>query len=180
MFAVMLATATSCFASGSSSLSFTDFIIGIFYLVIFIISLIYFVKTWCMTNDVNALKYDVMEIKNAIIKNTTLESKSNLEIQLRENLVLGKIEQVKQILLQNFVDNIRYGYEKLKANRSHEYILKQSIRLYVENLQKQFDKIGETLPVYIQRMETYGDYINLFTKEDLIVNIEKGKENQEV
>lgn len=172
LFTVMLATATSCFASGSSQ-GFAEFIIEMIYMVIFVISIILLIKFWEMSNDVNALKINVMGIKRAILKETPPAPNINLEIQLRENLVLGNMEKVKNILLQNFIENVRKGYGKLTMNKSHEYVLNQSIRPYIEHLQKQFDKIGEELPVYIQRMETYGDYINLFTKEDLIVNIEK-------
>ena len=56
--------------------------------------------------------------------------------------------------------------------------LKESIRPYVDNLQKQYAKIGEELPVYIQRMETFGDYYHLFVKEELTVEIKKESEDK--
>ena len=59
-----------------------------------------------------------------------------------------------------------------------EQNLKESIRPYVENLQKQYDKIGEKLPVYIQRMECFGDYYKFFVKEDLTVEVEKKTEDK--
>ena len=48
----------------------------------------------------------------------------------------------------------------------------------MENLQKQFEKIGEELPIYIQRMECFGDYYKMFVKEDLTVEVKKETEDK--
>ena len=108
-----------------------------------------------MTNNVKKLKMD--HFSELLPKN-----EYEMRAYLRENLMLGKIEKVKQALIMNFIDNVTTNYK----NNS------QSIRPYVENLQKQFDKIGEELPVYISRMNTFGDYYQLFTKKDFVIEKE--------
>ena len=188
MFVAMLATATSCFAyygdySSSSNSGWLTFL-GIVLLIWGVLQIILFFKVWGMTNDIKALKKDHFN-------EGTFETNTSLARYLRKNLVLGNMDNVKRILLQDFIDNVESAYGELRAygyvtddEGNEKYVslkeqnLKESIRPYVENLQKQFDKIGEELPVYIQRMETFGDYYSLFTKEDLVVNIEK-EESQE-
>lgn len=183
MFVAMLATAASCFAyygdySSSSNSGWLTFL-GIVLLIWGVFQIILFFKVWGMTNDIKALKKDHFN-------EGTFETNTSLARYLRKNLVLGNMDNVKRILLQDFIDNVESAYGELRAygyvtddEGNEKYVslkeqnLKESIRPYVENLQKQFDKIGEELPVYIQRMETFGDYYSLFTKEDLVVNIEK-------
>ena len=109
---------------------------------------------------------------------------------MRKNLVLGNMENVKRILLQNFIDNVELGFSELKKYGSvkdesgngrwvnlEEQNLKVSISPYVKNLIMQYAKIGEEVPDYIVRMETFGDYYRLFIKEELTVEIEKKTEN---
>ena len=183
MFVAMLATAASCFAyygdySSSSNSGWLTFL-GIVLLIWGVLQIILFFKVWGMTNDIKALKKDHFN-------EGTFETNTSLARYLRKNLVLGNMDNVNRILLQDFIDNVESAYGELRAygyvtddEGNEKYVslkeqnLKESIRPYVENLQKQFDKIGEELPVYIQRMETFGDYYSLFTKEDLVVNIEK-------
>ena len=183
MFVAMLATAASCFAyygdySSSSNSGWLTFL-GIVLLIWGVLQIILFFKVWGMTNDIKALKKDHFN-------EGTFETNTSLARYLRKNLVLGNMDNVKRILLQDFIDNVESAYGELRAygyvtddEGNEKYVslkeqnLKESIRPYVENLQKHFDKIGEELPVYIQRMETFGDYYSLFTKEDLVVNIEK-------
>ena len=50
-----------------------------------------------------------------------------------------------------------------------------SIAPCVEKLKQQFEKIGEPLPPYIAKMTTYGDFVNLFRKDDLGVKIERNE-----
>ena len=120
---------------------------------------------------------------------TVFESKEQMARYLRRNLVLGNTENVKRTLLKNFIDNVEHGYGELKTEgyekdekgddhwvSFREKNLKESIRPYVEQLQKQYDKIGEEMPVYIQRMNTYADYYKLFVKEDLSVEVEEKNE----
>lgn len=147
-----------------------------------ILEIILFFKIWGMTDNVKALKKDHF-------CESSFETKGEMARYLRKNLVLGNMDNVKRILLQNFIDNVEHGYGELE---SYGYVkdengidqltslkaqnLKLSIRPYVENLQKQFEKIGEELPVYIQRMECFGDYFKMFVKEDLIVEVKKATE----
>ena len=156
--------------------------IGIVMIVWGILEIILFFKVWGMTNDVSALKKDHFN-------ETVFESKEQMARYLRRNLVLGNTENVKRTLLKNFIDNVEHGYGELKTEgyekdekgddhwvSFREKNLKESIRPYVEQLQKQYDKIGEEMPVYIQRMNTYADYYKLFVKEDLSVEVEEKNE----
>ena len=159
--------------------------IGVIMIVWGILEIILFFKIWGMTNDVKALKKDHFN-------ETVFETKSGKARYLRKNLVLGNIEDVKRTLLKNFIDNVEYDYDELQT---HGYVkdengndvwtsfeeqnLMKSIRPYVENLQKQYEKIGEELPIYIQRMETFSDYYTLFVKEDLMVEVEKKSDKKE-
>ena len=132
-----------------------------------------------MTDDIKTLKKDHF-------CETVFESKAQMARFLRKNLVLGNMENVKRTLLKNFIDNVEYGYGQLKRYGSvkdekgaeqwvslEEKNLQESILPYVDNLRKQYEKIGEELPVYIQRMQTFNDYFKLFVKEDLIVEVNK-------
>ena len=185
---VSMAAASSSFAYyddySSSSSGFPGWLtfVGIIMIAWGILEIILFFKIWGMTNDVKALKKDHFYEK-------IFETEADMAWFLRKNLVLGNMENVKRILLRNFIDNVEHGYGELKAygyikdengidqwTNFKEQNLKESIRPYVENLQKQFDKIGEELPVYIQRMQCFGDYYKLFVKEDLTVEVEKKSE----
>ena len=144
-----------------------------------LLQIILFFKVWGMTDDIKTLKKDHF-------CETVFESKSQMARFLRKNLVLGNMENVKRTLLKNFIDNVEHGYGQLKRYGSvkdeqgaeqwvslEEKNLQESILPYVDNLRKQYEKIGEELPVYIQRMQTFNDYFKLFVKEDLIVEENK-------
>lgn len=152
--------------------------IGIVMIVWGILEIILFFKIWGMTDNIKALKKDHFN-------ETEFETKAGMARYLRKNLVLGNMDNVKRILLQNFIDNVEHGYGELKVQgyvkdengnevwtSFEEQNLKKSIHPYIENLKKQYDKIGEEMPIYIQRMETFGDYFDLFVKEDLDVELE--------
>lgn len=162
VFAVLVSVCSSSFAyysdysySSYGSSSVWSSVIQIIMFVGGILEIILFFKIWGMTNNVKKLKMD--HFSELLPKN-----EYEMRAYLRENLMLGKIEKVKQALIMNFIDNVTTNYK----NNS------QSIRPYVENLQKQFDKIGEELPVYISRMNTFGDYYQLFTKKDFVIEKE--------
>lgn len=157
---------------------------GIIMIAWGILEIILFFKVWGMTNDIKALKKDHFNENG-------FETKDQMARYLRRNLVLGNKENVKRILLQNFIENVVHGYGEFatggyvkdengvdKWTSFREKNLKEPIRPYIENLQKQYAKIGEELPVYIQRMETFGDYFNLFVKEELTVEIKKESEDK--
>ena len=187
-----MATVSSCFAYyGDYSYSSPKFelpgwltFMGIIMIAWGILEIILFFKIWGMTDDIKALKKDHFS-------ETVFETKDVMARYLRKNLVLGNMENVKRTLLKNFIDNVENGYGELKSygyikdengnekwSSLVEHNLKVSIRPYVENLQKQYDKIGEDLPVYIKRMETFGDYFRLFVEEDLTIEIEKESDDK--
>lgn len=169
-----------CFASGSgNSADAINGIITLFALVFGILNIILFFKIWGMTDDIRALKKDHF-------CETQFESNAGKARFLRKNVILGNRENVKRILLQNFINNVEHAYGELKTGgyvkddkgidvwtEFKERNLKESIAPYVKNLMMQYAKIGEDVPVYITRMETFGDYFNLFVKEDFVVNVEK-------
>ncbi len=190
MFTVLFAAATSSFAYygdySSSSFEMPGWItfMGIIMIVWGVLEIILFFKIWGMTNDIKALKKDHFNETDFMTKNLMAR-------YLRKNLLMDNKENVKRILLQNFIDNVEHGYAKLPGEgyvkdkdgndvltNFKEKNLKESIRPYVENLQRQYDKIGEQLPVYIQSMETFGDCYNIFKEEDLIVETEDKKEEE--
>ena len=78
---------------------------GIIMIAWGILEIILFFKIWGMTNDVQALKKDHF-------CETTFETKGQMARYLRKNLVLGNMDNVKRILLQNFIDNVEDAYSK--------------------------------------------------------------------
>ena len=148
-----------------------------------ILQIILFFKVWGMTNDIDALKKDHFN-------ETVFESKSGMARYLRNNLVLGNMENVKKTLLKNFIDNVERGYRAfptggyVKDEKGNDKWVRfeegknldKSITPYVNNLILQYGKIGEEVPVYIIRMKTFRDYFKLFVKEDLEVEVEKKEE----
>lgn len=188
-FGVLMMSASSGFAyygdysSSSSEFKLSGWIIFISIIMIVwaILEIILFFKLWGMTNDIRALKMDYF--------NESYNNTNDLILRdLRKNLILGNIDNVKRTLLKNFMDDVQYsfwrlpdgGYEKDNEGSNKWVSFKErnqqkSIRPYIENLQKQFKKIGLELPIYIEKMETYSDFFNLFVEEDLVVK--KKEEN---
>lgn len=179
----VLASALNTFAYHSYSSSFEMpgwlTFMGIVMIVWGILEIILFFKIWDMTNNIKALKKDHFN-------ETVFETKAGMARYLRNNLVLGNMENVKKTLLKNFIDNVEHGFSELPAEgyvkdengndkwvRFTEENLDKSIIPYVDNLILQYGKIGEEVPVYITRMKTFRDYYKLFVKEDLVVEVEK-------
>ena len=100
--------------------------IAIVSLITGILQIILFFKVWGMTNDIRELKKDHF-------CETDIETYYQKATFARKNLVLGRKEQVKSMLLKNFIHNIEQNY----INNE------QSLRPYVDNLKAQFEKIGE-------------------------------------
>ena len=162
---------------GSSSDSGWLTFIGLIMIVGGILEIILFFKIWGMTEDIRALKIDHFS-------KTQFADKTQMAQYLRKNLVLGNKDEVKRILLQNFIDNVEEGYTQLgmdyKTDENGKTVLahraenlNKSIVPYVKNLMLQYAKIGEEVPKYIMGMETYLDYFTLFLKKDLEVEIDK-------
>lgn len=144
-----------------------------------ILEIILFFKLWGMTNDVKS-------IKKGLFNEECPENVAGIIDYLRKNLILGNKEIVRKALLQNFISNVIKGYNSSPSGTyvqgqwvvSKEINYKKSISNYVDNLQKQFDKIGEELPLYIKNMKTYGDFFNLFVEEDFIIKTDTNNKTE--
>lgn len=126
--------------------------VAIISLVAGILQIILFFKVWGMTNDIRKLKKDHFS-------ETSLETYYQKASFARRNLILGRKDNVKAMLLQNFISNLEQNYTKEE----------DSIQPYVDNLKRQFSKLGEELPDYISNLETFEDYHKLFNKDDFKV-----------
>lgn len=132
------------------------------YVIFGILALILFFKVWGMTSDIR-------RIKNRLFLDDLDEGKIERQDQidsLRSNLLAGDIAYVRQRLINNFYDGVVRSFKAFPKDSDRNANLSQSIRPLVDKLQKQFDKIGEELPNYIKKMETYNDYFNTFTFKD--------------
>jgi len=137
-------------------------LIAIISLIAAILQIILFFKIWGMTNNIKALKkYHLNE--------NVFETKLEMARYIRTNMILGNTENVKKILLKNFIENVEHGFGEMPTNGSVkiEKNFDEPITPYVDKLILQFAKIGEEVPAYITKMKTYRDYYRLFTKEDL-------------
>lgn len=137
-------------------------ILIVVYVIFGILALILFFKVWGMTTDIS-------KIKNRLFHDEVDEGKLERQDQietLRSNLLAGDIAYVKQRLLNNFYEEVRINFKAFPKDSDRNANLSQSIRPLVDKLQKQFDKIGEELPNFIKKMETYNDYYNIFTIKD--------------
>lgn len=186
IFLTLMAVALNSFAYSSSRESSGDFFLIFLLIIAAILNVILFFKIWGMTNDIRALKKDHFN-QNV---NWTKES---LAKNIRNNIIFNNMDKVKNILLQNFIDNVEdayaqfptMGYKTDENGEKHwttieEQNLKKSIRPYVTHLKSQYDKIGEVLPIYIQKMETFEDYHKLFTAKDLVIEIKEDSKSDEV
>lgn len=169
------------YSYASSSTSAWLIIIGLLMFIWGVLEIILFFKIWGMTNDIRTIKKSYLHEEGE-------ESYSQIAKNIRKNLVLGNIEHVKQILLTNFIDVVMRlhaqqsssSYEENEKGETVYVPLEErnkqlSIAPCVEKLKQQFEKIGEPLPPYIAKMTTYGDFVNLFRKDDLVVKIERNE-----
>lgn len=127
--------------------------IALISLVAGILQIILFFKVWGMTNDIRAIKKDHFD-------ETVYEGYYEKALYVRKNLILGKKENVKAMLLKNFMDNLEQNYTREG----------DSIQPYVDNLKNQFSIFDEELPSYISNMKTFKDFHSLFTKADFDIN----------
>ena len=140
-----------------------------------ILNIILFFKLWGMTNDVNILKEE-------LIGKTTFNNRSEKVVFLWKSLVEGKTDRVKRELLKNFVVNVKTAYGKIPSGDYvkqedgstkwvdyKEKTMNTSIRPYVENLMMQYARFDAEVPAYIKRMQTFGDFYNIFDLKDLDV-----------
>lgn len=129
---------------------------GIVMIVWGILEIILFFKIWGMTNNIKALKQEY-------VTDEKLDDDYALQSYLITNVILGNIEKAKKALILNFIKNVEANYTNKNG----------SIRPYVDSLKAQFEKIGEELPPYISKMETFGDYYNLFKASDFKIDNNK-------
>lgn len=174
----LVATASAAGRYSSDDSDWATFI-AVVTIAAAVLQIILFFKIWGMTNDIKALKKDHF-------CETQFDGKVELARYLRKNLVLGNMDTVKRILLQNFIDEVENAYNNMPSGgfekdekgvekwvEYKEQNLKEPIAPYVKNLMNQYAKIGEEVPVYITRMETFNDYFDLFVASDLKVQDEK-------
>ena len=139
LFVVTLATAASTFAyygySSRGDSGWATFL-AIITIVGCVLQIILFFKIWGMTNNVKALKKDHFS-------ENSFGSKAEMASYLRKNLMLGNMDNVKRILLQNFFDDVEHAYYILKTEgfsnegkwvSIKEKNLQKSIKPYVDNL----------------------------------------------
>ena len=140
----------------------TSGIIIFLWVVFGILGLVLFFKIWGMTNDIKTIKKKILDEELADLKVIDGEDQFRW---LRKNMLAGKVDYVKLRLVDNFAKDVeRKYYDQKGVDKSEK--LAQSIRPFVEKLQKQFAIIGEEIPAYINKMETFNDYFNMFSAED--------------
>lgn len=185
----LFSLAMATFASGYYDNSYSSGWITFYAILMFvwgILQIILFFKVWGMTDDIRALKRDYFNEKDT-------NNKESIDNSLKQYYLQGDLEKVKKILIKQFIDKVESDYLKMKTydyeqNEKGDYVLVSrkeknlnvSIRSYVERLKKQYELIGEDMPEFINKMETFGDYYNLFEKMDSFdVNDSKTGESHE-
>ena len=168
---VFVATLSNvCFAYSSYGSSEPSGFVIFLWILSGLLGIILFFKVWGMTNDIRKIKNKFLFLDEEYKK----EIDGVLQISsLREAVLCGNIDFVKKRLIKHFCYTIESSFNKQivkmskqEAQAEKEELMKQSIRPLVDNLQILFDRIGEELPPYIKRMETYNDYYNIFTSAD--------------
>ena len=139
----------------------------ILYIVLGIIQLIVVIAVLILTDDVKAIKECYKKANNCYSKECFSIS------DLRMNLLLDDKKGFKTSLLINFIKRMETlglinDTEKSRKNKS--------IRLEVEELQRQLDIIGEELPQYIKKMETLEDYYYFINPKEDKTSVPNNKE----
>ena len=116
-----------------------------------------------MTNDVREIK-KMFSASSPDVDILSQVSKDKQIEKLKLNLLLGNVDYVKKTLMENFCYAVKDEIAKISKNKGA--LQDYSIRPYVEMLQNQYGKIGEELPIYIAKMETFADYKNLLSMAD--------------
>lgn len=158
---VLMTTATNCFAYyeyGSYSTSIVEppvwlILLGVLMIILGILEIILFFKIWRMTDNVK-------QIKSYLLNEDHISPK-----KIRQDLIMGDIENVRKLFLIDFCTNIepkiKYIQYLVDQSQATKY-WKKSISSDKDRLQKMFDKINEKIPDVIQKLNTYEDYYNLF------------------
>ena len=149
-FALTIALSTFAYygdhSYSSSSFEMPGWLIfmGIVMIVGGILNVILFFKIWGMTNNVAMLKKKLLDHSHG---EETLS-------HLRKLLLTGRKEEVKEIMISHFCDEVENVYD-----------LNKPIAPYVKNLEKDLRSIGEPVPEIIKKLNTVEDYYNLVKTE---------------
>jgi len=151
-FALTIALSTFAYHSDYSSSGVT-----IMYIVLIawgILNIILFFKIWGMTNDVAMLKKKLVDHSHG----------DDTRKQLRKLIVMGRKEEVKEIMISHFVDELEQECDKVNYSNipnALEDFKNKSIAPYVNKLKINLSSIGEKLPESINKLATFGDYFGL-------------------
>ena len=142
---------TFAYSSGSD-ISDTFTFLSIVMIVAGILEIILFFKIWIMTNHVALLKKKIVDFSYG----------SDLDKTCRRLLIMGRREEVRDIMIDQFVDELE---KRLEMTRGQEFMLEklkaESIAKYVNQLEQNLNSIGEPVPENIQKLATFGDYMKL-------------------
>ena len=122
-----------------------------------VLQIILFFKIWGMTNDVDKLKKKFVDHSHG----------NDPTKQCRKLLLLGRKEEVREIMISLFFDELEQECDKMRYSQTTvmspylEELRKQSIAPYVSRLESNLKSIGETLPKSINNIATFGDYMDL-------------------
>ena len=151
-FALTIALSTFAYHSDYSSSGVT-----IMYIVLIawgILNIILFFKIWGMTNNVAMLKKKLVDHSHG---EDTLK-------QCRKLMILGRKVEVKEIMINHFFDEVEKECDKVNysyASALVEDFKKKPIAPYVNKLENNLSSIGEAVPENINKLATFGDYIDL-------------------
>ena len=136
---------------------------GILFVVWGILQIILFFKIWGMTNDIRELKEDHFATGR-------IDNLNQLRAYLRENIVLDKKENVRNALLNDFLDQINNKCNPYRSSYipAQDPVMNTDITPYVNLLIMQLAKVGMEAPEAVLKMKTYRDYYEYYTKEDFI------------
>lgn len=93
-----------------------------------------------------------------------ISGKWNID-RIKADLFAGQTDYVKSRIVNHFCFRVEHD-EKGACRRVTDDLLKESIRPHVEWIERQFAKMGESVPAYVSQMQTYADYYNFFTEDD--------------
>jgi hypothetical protein len=111
--------------------------VSILFIVFGILQIILFFKLWGMTDDVRKLRNDCLRSGYGF----------DFENEVRKLILLGDKEKAKELILNKFIEKLINGnsFQDLK-----------------EQLGRDLEKIGEEMPDGIKKLESLGDFSEMF------------------
>ena len=162
----LVAIPSFAYSKHSSSDGFSGLTIFLF-IIIGILNCILFCKIWGMTNNVDELNNNYQKTNRCFDYGIGYSMYKSGD--LKRMLMLGYKEEYKESVIINFCNHMDYLMSTIQNN--YESGRKEiSIRQDIDDLQKQFGVIGESIPEYIQKLETLDDYYNLYNLENTKVS----------